>query len=548
MTPQIAATIIPSFAIVFIGTTVYFHNRKSTTNLLFFLICLSTLLWSVTNYFSVVATPEESIVWIRLVLFFAAPHSIILLLFVLNFPHKRFRINKYLASSILLALVGAMAIAISPYVFTDVNVDKNIVTPVPGILMPVYGLIILGAITASIVTMIIKYVRTAPVQRKKWAFMLLGTAVSYILLIVTNYLFVVVLKDTSFNVYGPVFMLPTFLGITYAILRHNALNIKAITAEILTFSILSVSLVDIFLTKDSSQVFLKILIFILFFIFGLFLIRSVIKEVKQREQIEKLAKELKKANDKLKVLDKMKSEFVSIASHQLRSPLTSIRGYSSMLLEGSYGKLTTKAAEAVQRIADSSRFMALSVEDYLNVSRIEAGNMKYEIADFNLKDTAEKVVDEMRPAALKRGLLLIFRSDCDGSCSVHADIGKVRQVIMNIVDNAMKYTEKGSITVIAHDDPKKKKMYISVKDTGVGMEKETIEEMFHKFTRAKNANEINVTGTGLGLFVAKRMIEEMGGRIWAESEGEGKGSTFHIELKLLPGKPVKLPKRTKLER
>jgi signal transduction histidine kinase len=162
--------------------------------------------------------------------------------------------------------------------------------------------------------------------------------------------------------------------------------------------------------------------------------------------------------------------------------------------------------------------------------------MKYEVSDFNLKDTAEKIVDELRPVALKKGLVMVFRSDCTGSCSVHADIGKVRQVIMNLLDNSMKYTPKGTITVLAHDDPKKKKMYVTIQDTGVGMSKETQEEVFDKFVRAKNANNVNTTGTGLGLFVAKKMMTDMGGKVWAESEGEGKGSTFHIELPLLPGK------------
>ena len=229
----------------------------------------------------------------------------------------------------------------------------------------------------------------------------------------------------------------------------------------------------------------------------------------------------------------MKSEFVSIASHQLRSPITSIRGYASMLAEGSYGKLPDKAKEVFEKIMESSAYMVRSIEDYLNVSRIEAGNMKYELSDFNMKDLASKVVDEMRQVAMKKGLVMVFRSDCTGSAMVNADIGKTRQVIMNIIDNSMKYTPKGTITVVAHDDPKKKKMYVTVQDTGVGMSKETIGEVFEKFIRAKNANEINVTGTGLGLFVAKKMITEMKGKVWAESEGEGKGSSFHIELPLI---------------
>ena len=345
-----------------------------------------------------------------------------------------------------------------------------------------------------------------------------------------------ILPDSRLEMYGlfgmVVFMV--FMGIL--IVRFKTFNVGMIASQALVIALVALTASQFtFVTSATNMVLTAITLF-LTTVIGFVLIRSVKNEVRQRKQIEKLATDLQKANTRLKILDKMKSEFVSIASHQLRSPLTAIRGYASMLLEGSYGKFGTKAKEAIERIADSSRFMALSVEDYLNVSRIEAGNMKYEIADFNLKDVADKIVDELRPTALKKGLLMVFRSDCNSGCTVHADIGKTRQVIMNVIDNSMKYTPEGTITVLAHDDLKKKKMYISIKDTGVGMSKETAEEVFDKFIRAKNANEINVTGTGLGLFVAKKMILEMKGNIWAESKGEGKGSTFHIELPLISKK------------
>jgi signal transduction histidine kinase len=333
--------------------------------------------------------------------------------------------------------------------------------------------------------------------------------------------------------YG-LFGMPIFLGaIIYIIVKFKAFNTKLLGAQalVLTLSALVGSL--LFIAQSTATRTVSAFTLLLVVVFGIFLVKSVKKEVKQREQIEELAATLDAANEKLKVLDKMKSEFVSIASHQLRSPLTSIRGYASMLAEGSYGKLTAKAQEVAERIAESSKYMALSVEDYLNVSRIEAGNMKYEYSDFSLKEVAEKIVDELRPVAIKKGLVIVFRSDCDAGCGVHADIGKVRQVIMNLIDNSMKYTPNGTITVVAHDDVKKKKMYVTIQDTGVGMSKETQSEVFEKFVRAKNANNVNVTGTGLGLFVAKKMVDDMGGKVTAESEGEGLGSAFTIEFPLL---------------
>jgi signal transduction histidine kinase len=265
---------------------------------------------------------------------------------------------------------------------------------------------------------------------------------------------------------------------------------------------------------------------------GLIIIRNVKKEIKQREEIEGLAVKLKNANKRLQELDQMKSEFVSIASHQLRSPLTSIRGYASMLLEGSYGKLSIKANEAVERIADSGTYMASSIEDYLNVSRIEAGNMKYELSDFNLKDEAEHVADDKRQEAMKGGLLLTFKSNLDLQGIVNADIGKTRQILHNLVNNALKYTPRGTVTLYVHDDKKKKKIYVDVIDSGIGMKADELEDIFGKFERAHNANQTNVTGTGLGLFVARKMARQMKGEVTAHSNGVGHGSTFRLEMPL----------------
>jgi len=339
-------------------------------------------------------------------------------------------------------------------------------------------------------------------------------------------------EDWQLGQYGLLGM-PLFIGfLVYSIVRFNLFNIKIFATQALVFTSWFTLFALLFLNNISSARIVMGINLVIFGVFGYQLIRSVRREIEQRQQIEQLADKLAKANERLKVLDKMKSEFVSVASHQLRSPLTSIRGYASMLLEGSFGKIPQKGREAIERIAESSKYMAISVEDYLNVSRIEAGNMKYEYSTFNIKEEAEKIVKELNPTALKRGLKLKAASTCKGTCVVKADIGKLRQVVQNVVDNAMKYTPKGSITLTTHDDLKLKKVYITIKDTGVGMSKDTIEDLFNKFTRAKNANEVNVTGTGLGLFVAKKMVEDMGGKIWAESEGEGKGSQFIIEFPL----------------
>ncbi|MEZ4195543.1 MAG: HAMP domain-containing sensor histidine kinase [Candidatus Paceibacterota bacterium] len=209
------------------------------------------------------------------------------------------------------------------------------------------------------------------------------------------------------------------------------------------------------------------------------------KEVFKEKRIENLAKDLAKANVRLKQVDKLKSEFVSIASHQLRSPLTSISGYASLLREGTYGEITKKMKEPIERIEHSARLMAESIEDFLNVSRIESGNMKYHLADFNLKEEVEHLCDDLRPEALRRGLVLIFRSKLQATGIVNADIGKTHQILHNLLNNAIKYTPKGTISVFVHNDDESKNILVDITDTGVGMSTETLQTIFQKFERGE---------------------------------------------------------------
>ncbi|MCA9361081.1 HAMP domain-containing histidine kinase [Candidatus Kaiserbacteria bacterium] len=388
-------------------------------------------------------------------------------------------------------------------------------------------------IAVYILTYGIYHVLKRPVSLNKRE-MLLATAGTFLFLIsfsLGNILGTLEV-DWELGQYG-LFAIPFFIGLlSYLIIKYKGVEVKLFSTEVLVVAILILVASILFIRKIEN---VRIVTFITIFLItnlGIFLVRSVRREIKQREQIEKLAKNLARANKRLKEIDKLKSEFVSIASHQLRSPLTTIRGFTSMLLEGSFGKLNPKVQTAVEHIADSSKFMASSVEDYLNVSRIESGNMKYESTDFNLKTETEQVVEDFRQQATKKGILLMFKSDLNKKGIVHADVGKVRQILHNLINNAIKYTPRGSVTLLLHDSPKLKKVYLDVIDTGIGISDEALEHLFAKFERAANAHHINVVGTGLGLYVARKMAQDMGGNITAKSDGENCGSVFTLELPL----------------
>ena len=338
--------------------------------------------------------------------------------------------------------------------------------------------------------------------------------------------------EYEINLIGPVGLLLFIFLLTYSIVRFKTFNIKLAAPVALMLGLVALIASELFFVETKINYILVSATLFFAIIGGYLLIRSVMKEIKQREQIETLAQDLARANVRLEELDKAKSEFVSIASHQLRSPLTSIRGYASMLAEGSFGKMTQKAQEAAARIEESAKLMAMSVEDYLNVSRIESGNMKYNLTDFNLRDMTDTICEDLRSDAMKHNLILLFRTNLNSRGIVNADVGKTNQIVHNLINNSIKYTPKGTINVFMRDDLKKKKIYVEITDTGIGMSQETINKLFNKFTRADNANSVNVSGTGLGLFVALKMAEQMGGNISAQSEGDTKGSTFTFELPL----------------
>ncbi len=335
-------------------------------------------------------------------------------------------------------------------------------------------------------------------------------------------------EDWALAQYG-LFGMPIFLGaIIYLIVRFQAFKIRVlgVTAMVGTLLVLLFSLLFLQTIESARPVIL--ITFALFALIGYLLIRSVRQEIEQRKRIEELAQNLEKANERLKELDQMKSEFLSVASHQLRAPITAVRGYVANIVQGEYGQVPNNLKDPLDTVQESARLMASSIEDYLNISRIEQGRMKYEKSNFDLADLAKKVVNEMQPVAKKRNLELAIEAPED--LMVNADIGKIKQVIANLIDNAIKYTEKGSITVnVAKAD---KVARVIVADTGVGIAPDEIDGLFEKFKRARGANNVNTTGTGLGLYVAKQLTEGHGGRVWAESDGPGKGSRFIVELPL----------------
>ena len=254
-----------------------------------------------------------------------------------------------------------------------------------------------------------------------------------------------------------------------------------------------------------------------------------------RQKIKQATYKLRTANEHLKELDQAKDDFISMASHQLRTPLTTIGGYLSMLSEGDAGKLTPRQAEYIGLAAESTNRMAHLISDMLNISRMEAGRFFLSIGPTDLLRVVREEIEQLQGTATKKGVKLIAKLP-QTFPQVMVDSGKLREVVMNLVDNALYYTPKGTVTVTLAID--QNQIILKVIDTGMGVPKAAQHKLFGKFFRASNALSARPEGNGLGLYLVNHVVRDHGGTIIFEST-EGQGSTFGFKLPLVLNQTVK---------
>ncbi|HSX07423.1 MAG TPA: ATP-binding protein [Candidatus Saccharimonadales bacterium] len=253
-----------------------------------------------------------------------------------------------------------------------------------------------------------------------------------------------------------------------------------------------------------------------------------------QDKINDATRKLRSTNDKLRMLDETKDDFISMASHQLRTPLTSVKGYVSMVLDGDAGKLTSMQRKLLNQSYISAQRMVYLISDLLNVSRLRTGKFVIETTPSNLSRIVKDEVDQLQETAKGRNLDLIFDRP-EHFPMLMLDETKMRQVIMNFIDNAIYYTPAGGKIVVTLAE-KPQTIEFTVVDNGIGVPKHEQHHLFSKFYRADNAKRARPDGTGLGLFMAKKVVIAQGGAIIFKSQ-EGKGSTFGFSFakdRLLP--------------
>lgn len=254
------------------------------------------------------------------------------------------------------------------------------------------------------------------------------------------------------------------------------------------------------------------------------------KEIKDAyKKVEKAYEVEKRAHKELKRLDEAKSQFMLATQHHLRTPLTSMQGYLDLLLGGSYGKISKKVKETLEKFQKSTENEIKIVEELLNISQFQLGKKAVILfPNADIENILNEIIEELKPEAEKKGIYLKLEKP-DKLPKIKADRSKLKVALFNIIDNAVKYTEIGGVTVKLEIE--NSKLRTIIKDTGIGIDKEEAKNLFVRiFERSKTAQKLFATGRGIGLYISAKIIQAHNGKIWAESGGLGKGSAFYVEL------------------
>ena len=338
----------------------------------------------------------------------------------------------------------------------------------------------------------------------------------------------------------------------FIILHHKKkFNGKLFTTQVFVWLIaLLIASQFIFIKKPVNKV-LNSTALSLIIIFGYFLIRTIAKEIKQKnsfqgvtedlykqnlevvklyKQVDGLNKDLGIANDNLKNLLQQRESLVHLVTHKVKGSFTRTKYIFAEMLDGSFGELTPILKKMATGGLESDNQGIETVDLVLNAANLQTGTVKYDMKPVDFKGLVDQVVEDKRGLAGSRALKLEIDIK-DGNYTVLGDAFWLKEVVHNLVDNALHYTKEGTVKVGL--EKKENKLFFYVKDTGVGITDEDKQNLFKEGGRGKDSVKINVDSTGYGLFTVKLIVDAHKGKIWAESEGAGKGSEFFVELETM---------------
>src|SRR3989344_965346 len=532
----ITIIIYPAAAVeVIMATVVFLSDKKNKIIRLFVTVTIVTAYWIVTNAITTL-TPNDF--WLRNSYAAGIFVSPVILVWILSF------ISKKVIDSVKIFIILTPAVAFSFLTYSSNLIIKSVQTSFVGgfngtfgSLFPLFSFYSLAVIAYSLFLITRAFRNSAGLEKIQYGYIAFGlygfafvaAAVSFVLPLFE--IESLIPLDSPSSVFFIVAM-------SYAILKHHLFNIKVIATELLVFSLWLTVLIRTVISESTSDLVINGFLLSLLVIIGIFLIKSVIKEVELRERVEALAKDLEETNER-------QEKLIHFVGHEVKGYLTKGEYAFSEMLDGDFGKLAPETQGLATTALAELRKGVASVTDILKAANLKRGTVTYEMKPIDLKGLVQEEIERAKVPARDKGLGFGVEIDEAENYMVSADKGQIAEhVVRNLLDNAIKYSPTGTITVSLRRTSKnsttpttplqtqdyKDVILFSVKDSGVGITDEDKKRLFTEGGRGKESLKVNVHSTGYGLYIAKGIVEAHKGRIWAESDGAGKGSTFFVEL------------------
>jgi signal transduction histidine kinase/uncharacterized membrane protein YhdT len=520
---QIFILLINVFALS-IGVFVYRNNSEKRINDILGMMVIFILFWIDFAYIARLISDDNGafsllffkIAWIAMPLLFASLYFLTINLLEKNKNYKILSKAVIFTSFLSAFMVGYNSLVIKSTNLTGYNIMIDYGKGINFFLF--FITFIMGA---TLYVFFKEYFKAPLLLKTKLQYLLLGITFFYSANFSFNIVIPMFFDVTRFCWIGDYSVIILLTFIAYAIIKKNLFDIKVVLTSVFVILIASLLFLDvIFSAEDLWQMAVKGVILLIFLVFGWQLVKSVIIEIKQRKKLEE-------AYEKLQQLDQAKTEFMAIVSHQLRTPLSITKGHLSMVDEGVYDERPRKRKKVLRDVFRANERLINLVNDVLSTSRIQSGKIKVVKEESDIVKIIDNVVKKVKRRTKEKQIKIFFHKP-KNSISIKIDVLKTENLFFNLFDNAVKYTNQGRVDVSIKN--KKDFIEIKIKDTGEGMTKEEINKLFKTFSRGEAGKRYWVQGSGLGLYIARQFSEMQGGKVWAESEGKGKGSQFYIKI------------------
>ena len=579
--------LIISLFVFVLGVVVVKSDYKKRLNRYFGFGAFMISVWVLLNYFF---SQYNSELVLRLI-YAHAPFLVIATLTWVAFLDSDI-LDKKIKIFNIFALIGNTIFAY--ILLTDPFIVTNVVSYAQYTTGPMFVFYIIYIVVLFVVLVSYMIYQSFHVDKEsidKFILILIGLAVIMVVATIVGFVLPSV-GITKYNLFDSASSIFFIIAGAYSILKNKFLDIRTIATEVISYILLLLMFILLFIGRAEISIFIRIILFLVLIYGVVILIKSVNNEIQQKEKLQELSTQLAEANVHLKDLDKMKTEFVSLASHELLTPVSAIEGYLSMMLDEKLVKIDDpKAILYMDRVYRSAKRLARLIADMLNISRIEEGRLSVEKQDVDLVETINQVLEELKFKAEEHKQKMVFENDKFPISNVKsnpndqnsneqkdpdsqlptphsspfmtfADPDKVKEILVNIIGNSIKYTmEPGTIHITVEKVPTatlntiwgkleseimarpvddqesihavgdefmkqivgSEQYFIRVKDEGVGIPKEELPRLFKKFHRVGDFSTQESQGTGLGLYITRALVELHHGRIWPDSEGMGKG-------------------------